>query len=107
MLVQTEVNDLEFWQNIVGSCFETWSWWTGWSYEEGSSWEKPGAILLDAIDPDYGDLLFEDKRITLEDMAKAYGELVSQGYRLDPTDLDADAADVIVQQAAFGEVVYG
>lgn len=107
MLITTEVDEVEFWENVVGSGFETWSWWTGWVFEDGSSWLDPGAILIDAIDPDTGEVLATDARVSIEDMGKAYGTLVSKGYRLAWDDLDASGADCIVQQVVFGEVVFG
>jgi hypothetical protein len=103
----TKVNTEEFWLNVVGSGFETWSWWTGWVFDRGYSWEVPGAILVDAIDPDTGEVLAIDHRVTLYDMAQAYSHLVSNGYRLVWDDLDASGADCIIQQCVFGEVVFG
>jgi hypothetical protein len=107
MLITTEVDAAEFWLNVVGSGFDTWSWWTGWVFEDGSSWDEPGAILIDAIDPDTGEVLATDRRVSIEDMGRAYGMLASRGYRLAWDDLDASGADCIVQQVVFGEVVFG
>jgi hypothetical protein len=53
------------------------------------------------------DVKTKRKSLSVNDIAKAFGELVSKGYTLDHADLDAIGADSVMQYAVLGEVTYG
>lgn len=97
------------WQMICGSAWETWSWWLGWRYE-GGDWDYPCDLWVIIEDP------YEDTPaaitavLTVEDLANALSELsdhpqVMESFAHD--DFDAVYGDVVMQQAVFGETVFG
>ena len=105
-----------------------------WSVGDGSTyeWEGPaegrGFTILEWADEDPGvDGVSLPIRITLDDVARgvdvvvrgesgvadSYVSLVANANRLNDScpdhggDIDADVADVIVQAAVFGDVIFG
>lgn len=102
-----EFDAVEFWSAALGSGWETWSWWYVVDYQ-GGDWDKPCLVNVMVSDPE-GDDESETvcKSFTLDDLVKAYGVLVGKGHRLNPEDMDACDGDALIQQAIFGEVVYG
>ena len=104
------VTDNEIWQWVMGSSGTMWSWWcrTDW---HGNSWESPGDVTLTIDDPmDGSGELVISKRLTVSDVVAAWEDArkVVPGLRgMECDDLDASSADVVLQCAVLGEVVYG
>ncbi len=104
-MVQLTINvdDEDFWSNILGSGWEDWPWWDDYNYLDGSDWDKIGKLELKV---DY-DGTKKTKVIGLSDLVDAYETLTAKGMRIDLEDVDADFGDRILQQAVFGEVIFG
>lgn len=110
--VMIEVPDEVLWTSVLGSAFETWSWWTMVKYLDDANWDKPGHVHIGIIDPDN-----EGKEITkvisIEDLARGMAIAIQKGYR-DPFghtdwgsfDFDAITGDIVMQCAVLGECVY-
>lgn len=107
----------DIWSMICGSAWETWSWWYGWKYE-GGDWDKPCDlwVIVDnpwednpEVSPLAADNTFS-ALITLADIVRALEELAEHPQIMDcllNDDFDAVYGDVVMQQAVFGEVIYG
>lgn len=106
------VKDEQLWSAVLGSAFETWSWWRDVSYPTGSDWETPGTVMLTLDDPEHGesDGVLLSRTLTIDDIVRGY-QLLLQQFQFDvtPYDLDFDAVsgDAVLQLAIFGELVYG
>lgn len=105
------------WSMICGSAWESWEWWYGWRYE-GGDWDKPCDLWVIVDNP------WEDNEqvsplaadntlcalVTLPDIVRAIEELKDHSTVMDclrNEDFDAVYGDVVMQQAVFGEVIYG
>lgn len=102
----------EIWSMICGSAWETWSWWQGWKYD-GGDWDKPCDLWVIVDDPFTDDEYSLDvlcAKVTVADIVRALEELSDSAPIMDcllNDDFDAVYGDVIMQQAIFGEVIYG
>lgn len=112
--VVQEVDSQEFWENIVGSSWDTWSWWVAvkcdfYDYTKGLTvtvFSPESDERNWSYDPDPSDLV--TKHLTVDDLARSYAWYQSaypRPYKWDNT--DAESGDVIIQHAIFGEVIYG
>jgi hypothetical protein len=114
------VDAKEFVSAVLGSSFTTWSWWQEFKYVGDYGWNNPPTdhnlkfVKLGIVDPEsydtcdnYADMKIKRKSLSVNDIAKAFGKLVSEGYTLDPEDLDAIGGDAVMQTAVLGEVTYG
>lgn len=111
VIISIQMEAEEVWSNVLGSAWEDWDWWQEIKYSDGSSWDKVGEITVSITDPDdeNGEKVIT-KTLNVHDLAKAYGELVAENYggtNLNIHDLDAVYGDCVLQQAIFGEVIYG
>ena len=101
------INDTELWSSVFGSGFETWSWWV--SVEDGpfTDWETPGTVDLTIDDPEHGEGSGKTitKTVSIDELRAAVKALELDDEELE--DIDAEVGDAILQQAIFGEVVYG
>jgi hypothetical protein len=102
----------DFVENLLGSAFETCPWWQDVTYADGYEWDThPSDRDLPFLTLVVDDPMDEDetvtKQVSVNDLVKAYSALVTKGYELDWEDHDAYSADGVIQQAVFGEVVYG
>ena len=115
--ITISVDAHEFVSAVLGSSFTTWSWWTEFKFVDGYDWDttpsnhnlkfvKVGIQDPESYDID-DDVKTKRKSLSVNDIAKAFGELVSKGYTLDHADLDAIGADSVMQYAVLGEVTYG
>lgn len=104
--------DYDLWIGIWGSGFETYDHWLrlygspGWD-------EDPSATVTVACEDPHDDAALTIS-LTLADIHAAIGELAARGITCwgtpitpDFTDWDADAADLVLQMAVYGEIVYG
>ena len=101
------VNPYDLWSSICGSAWESWEWWLGWKYE-GGDWENPCTLWVVAENP-YDDGAIT-ATVTVDDLARAIEDLQHSTVVMAAvvsSDFDALTGDIIMQQAIFGEVVYG
>lgn len=114
--ITISVDAHEFVSAVLGSSFTTWSWWTEFKFVGAYDWDNIPTdhnlkfVKLGIQDPAYGfdeDLWTKRKSLSVNDIAKAFGALVSEGYTLNHEDLDAIGADSVMQYAVLGEVTYG
>lgn len=125
--VAKSVDAVDLWSAVFGSGWETVASWLRKVKLEGdeADWDVPGAVTITAENPhalidDIDDDPTIEATLVLEDIAKAVSEVLAEGYRdactgqpitLDPEDLggdwDACVGNVILQQAVYGEVIYG
>lgn len=114
------VDAKEFVSTVLGSSFSTWSWWQEFNFVGDYGWDKIPTdhnlkfVKLGIWNPDsYSsaewdtEIKVERKSLSVNDIAKAFGKLVSEGYTLDHEDLDAIGGDSVMQTAVLGEVTYG
>ena len=108
-----EVPDQELWSSVFGSAFETWDWWRAATFHGAADWNKIGTVTLMIDDPNFdedgGQVI--TKTLDLDDVVAAVNAVTKLGLLPYPSleDLDWDAcdADVILQYAVLGDVVYG
>lgn len=118
--INITVDAKEFVSVVLGSSFTTWSWWTEFKFVGDYGWDTIPTdhnlkfVKLGIMDPDsysacddYNDVKTKRKSLSVNDIAKAFGKLVSEGYTLDHEDLDAIGGDSVMQTAVLGEVTYG
>lgn len=113
VIIPVSVNAEEFWSAVFGSAWETWEWWVGLNYLEGSDWDKVGQVEITALDPDGNQETDTIKKVLgLDDIVNAFTKAVTDNKSFggfDPHELDLDACDgdVVIQYAMFGDVIYG
>jgi hypothetical protein len=108
-----EVDAQEFFENLLGSAWETWTWWHVAKYANGYEWDKYPTdqnepfLTVGICDPDDdNEEATVTKSLSLNDLVKAYGK--AQGYaHLNWEDHDSCTGDIVMQTAVLGEVVYG
>lgn len=103
VLITRRIDAAEFWSEIFGSGLETWPWWQEFTFLDGAEWDRPGLVR---VRYEYQENKFNNAAVSLEDLVNAYNVLIKD-YRLDIDNLDAGTADLILQQAIFGQVIYG
>ena len=101
----------DFWSNTMGSGWEYGYAWVGIKYLDGADWDKLGRFVISYLDhnDDEGEEKVLTKELGVEDLAKAYGVAVSEGYfhcgsRWDWEDQDACTSDGILQIAELSLV---
>ena len=108
--VPLEVDADDLWRMIFGSEFETWDWWYAYTNFQGGDWEHH--CLAEVYHIDEEDDYRHTFQLRIDDIADAVSTLIREGYNdiahsLLNQDFDAGTADMVIQQACFGEVVYG
>ena len=101
----------ELWSAVFGSAWETWDWWWSIKYID-CNWDVVGKVKIVACDPDDEDAPKVTKTIGLDDIVKAIESLTARDYftvarDLKELDFDACSGDCVIQEAIFGEVIYG
>jgi hypothetical protein len=111
ILVMAPVDKDELWSNIFGSGYEyaTEGWLYSIDFPEGD-WEKHGVAEVKYEDPDTGTAT--RKTLTIVDIANAVSDLNEQGWThcgrcVILEDDDACVGDAVLQQALFGELIFG
>ncbi len=120
LTVTVRLDAEEFMTAILGSGFLGWSWWKSLGYLNGYSDDNlptdPSEkfILASVANPDRYDrdtypapASMKSAKLSMNDIAMAYGALVSRGWDINHEDLDACGADNIMQYAVLGDIVYG
>lgn len=103
--IKTTIDDVELWKAVWGAGAETWGWWRRFDYQDGADWDKPGTVRVTVLDPNNDEWI--DKDINLDDIVNAYVKLKETRSDLDYDNFDANSADLVLQIAVLGEVVYG
>lgn len=104
------VTEQELWDGVLGSgAIQAWDWWRGVVFEDGASWETPGIVKVFAYDE--SGAAIAPKRIAVADLVHAANKVARIDRKLGTnvfaiTNLDADTADLVLQVAVFGEVIY-
>jgi hypothetical protein len=98
----------EFWSSVLGSTEFMGEQWVSVRYRGDATWEVPGIVTITA---DNGEEQVT-KSLSIEDLVQAYEVVVSKGYhhcgtRIDIDNMDECASDIVLQQAVFGDVIYG
>lgn len=124
VIVPVEVDRDELWSAVMGSAFDTYSWWQEVQFRDGATWESPGLtgyVSVRVEDPNEteGSGAWLTFRIGMPELVKAISIAIEKGYR-DPLvkrgtignavqtmDFDATTGDIVMQCACFGEAVYG
>lgn len=97
----------EFWSGIFGSGLETVPWLEVW-FLDGADWETPARAKVTIVDPDDSqEPVRGAKVLTVEDLANAASEIVTKYPHVNIRDMDVEVADMILQQAVMGKVVFG
>lgn len=97
----------DLWSMVCGSAWESWSWWRLLDYD-GGDWDKPCNLWVLVENP-YEDGLLSAV-ITLPDILRALEELSDHRMVMQcllNDDFDAVYGDAVMQQAIFGDIVFG
>jgi len=106
MKVLVEVSDQQLWEEVLGSCWDTWDWWTSVRYVSGD-WDKIGELTIGYDDPDNDNTTIVDT-LNLEKLQKGYAIVVEKYPHLaDLENQDASSGDAIIQCALMGDIIYG
>lgn len=107
----------ELMNNVMGSAWETWSWWTGIQYADGCDWKTYPSdhhapyVTITSDDPDMGWDESESesitKTLTIHDILTAVGEVLTRHPWIRWDNMDACDSDLVLQYAVLGKVVYG
>jgi hypothetical protein len=101
---------IDDWKSIFGASAEMWSWWRWIEFLDGD-WDKPCSVILHIEDPDDETKVVGHLRHPEEIFAAlaTATELYPWHFvrHCGELDLDASSADVVLQVAALGDVVYG
>ena len=108
--VPLEIDADELWQMIFGSEFETWDWWEAYTNFQDGDWDRH--CLAEVYHFDEEDGTRKTFQLRIDNIADAVSSLIQQGYgnianAVANQDFDASTADMVIQQACFGEIVYG
>ena len=112
ILCENDIGLEEAWSDICGSSWEFMSWWYFYDYE-GGDWDQPCTLWVGIADPDsehWDEEGVITATFTFEDMVRALEELRDHPVIMDCLrggDFDAIYGSVVIQQAIFGEVIYG
>lgn len=107
--ITIEIDDADLWSEIFGSGFEKYPWWDAVDYLSDANWETPGAVALTLIDPDTP----QDPRrggygvVETRHLEKAASEVLQTYPHRNIFDMDAELADMILQTAVAGRVIFG
>ena len=112
--ITMEVSAREFVQNLLGADpFLACPWYTRLRYDRGFDWEhfpedldRP-YLTVGMRDPETDDIKSVTKKLSVNDLVRAHSELAGKHYRLDWENHDAFSADLVLQKALFGTIVYG
>lgn len=102
----------EFWSEIMGSTEFYEEWWAAVKFKDGAQWDKPGKVDITVYTDVDSSTETVTKTLDIDDLAKAYGEVIAKPYyhcggTVDIHNMDSCASDIVLQQAMFGDVIYG
>jgi hypothetical protein len=99
----------DLWSNVFGSFEGVQEWWLRIDYKGDTTWQKHGLVKLTVMDGEDKPLT---KEVTINDLARAYGQVIKKGYHhcggpVNIEDMDECASDILLQEVMFGDVIYG
>jgi hypothetical protein len=104
--ITIEIDDKDLWGAVFGAGATQWPWWHSVDYMDGADWETPGTAMIGIEDPDDEDRTIVGA-VTVDLLAKAYSKAIQENIIRDRyDDLDANSADIVLQIAILGELVY-
>lgn len=99
--------------SVMGTMWETWSWWQSYEYADGCGWDKypdnPRApyITVSVDDPNYDE---GEQSLTVTLSVNDIIESVANTLKYHPwvrwDDMDASSGDIVMQYAVLGDYVY-
>ena len=95
---------------ILGSCFQTYSWYRGFAIQRPYKWDlcpedhDQDFVTISVEDPTYGSTV--TKHQSVNKMLSAYKQLTTGKTTLHWENFDASDADVVIQKAMFDQLVY-
>lgn len=102
----------ELWSAVMGSGWETWSWWQSVRYLEGD-WDIPGRVQVSISDPDDPDADIDIVQVDLDALILAVKTVAAGNYvdactgrDIDWEDVDACVGDLVMQIAVLGKETY-
>ncbi len=100
---------VDFWSSIMGSTEFQGEQWLKVRYHGESDWDKPGSVTITAENGEGEEVT---KTLMIEDLVQAYEAVIAHGYHhcgmtVDIDNMDECASDIVLQQAMFGDVIYG
>jgi hypothetical protein len=111
--VPFQIDPDDLWQEILGSAFETNPWWwaTGYRFIEGDEYTARVVEVFHRDEEDE-DPVLKTYSLNIDNIVDAIKALIADGHRdiahaLVDGDWDAERADAVIQQACFGEIVFG
>ena len=105
MKVLVEIDEQRLWEEVLGSCWVGYDWWTSVRYISGD-WDVIGELTIAYDDPD-SDATIVDS-LTLGKLAKGYAIVCEKYPHLSDLDnQDACSGDAIIQCALMGDIIYG
>jgi hypothetical protein len=100
------------WEAVAGS-LPTWEWWREFKFMAGATWDRPGELAVTGENPN-DETKTITKTLTARDFLAAYDKLRTTdngGQHCGTCDLIDDpddcSSDLLLQQAMYGEIVYG
>lgn len=102
--IKVHIKEEDFWSEVMGAAWEVYPWWQSVTYLDGADWDKMGKIRVDHDDPeDLKQGVIADKVIDIDRLFDAHRELESDITE----DFDSVSSDALMQQAVYGEVLFG
>lgn len=106
------INKDDLWSDVFGSGWEEAHAFRDVEFLDGCDWETNGQAKVTCLDPD--DPSEQETMtavITVIDLANAWSDLTTRGFThchgLPLDSADACTSDAILQQAVYGDIVYG
>lgn len=99
----------DLWATVFGAEPET-DWWVAYEYRDDSDWDKAGAVRITLLDPEDSEKVVT-KVLYPSDLVQALQKTISSANPytnwFDLDEYDSIAADVLIQTAVYGEIVFG
>ena len=93
--LSTLVDAKEFWSHIMGSGFQSWDWWDALNFVKGD-WDTPGVIWVRLTNPDDPTDGVVEKRLDVNDLARAYGEALELNFVGEWDQMDSVEVDALI-----------
>ena len=118
--IPMQVDRDELLNNVMGSAWETWSWWKEYEYADGYDWDTypddPHApyVTVTVDDPDHDwwsgeeetDSPSRTRTLSVDDLLTAVGTVLTKHPHVRWDDMDAISADIVLQYATIGAYTY-
>jgi hypothetical protein len=113
--ITVTVDAEQFISEVLGTDYIQYDWWYSEKYLGNYDWNRIPTdhdekfISVIVYDPNTyeSDRKLILKKLSVNDIANAYGSLIALGFNLDYSDMDSVSGDNVIQYACFGDLVYG